>query len=205
MEKLTARQEIVLRELKKFMAKNGFPPTVRELCDLTKLNSTATIQVHLAKLQEKGYIKKSKDKNRTIELLVPNEYLKTKDKNIYEIPLINNPKDNPLYQLVDPNEVLDTTGYFLSKKYKTFALLIDDDSMTNVGINKKDIVFVEEASNIKNGQLVAILTDKDEAIVRRYYKERKYIRLDAENEDYNSFLLDDVTILGKVIGLYRKF
>ena len=73
MEKLTTRQAKVLREIKKYIAKNGFPPTVRELCATTNLTSTATIHVHLDHLEEKGYIKKTKEKNRAIELLVPNE------------------------------------------------------------------------------------------------------------------------------------
>ena len=79
MEKLTQKQEVVLKELKKFMATKGYPPTVRELCALTNLNSTATIQVLLDNLVEKGYIRKEGEKNRTIELLVPNEYQKEQD------------------------------------------------------------------------------------------------------------------------------
>ena len=74
MEKLTNKQEKILNEIKKYIAKKGYPPTVRELCQLANLKSTATIQTHLDHLQEKGYIRKDKEKNRTIELCVTNEY-----------------------------------------------------------------------------------------------------------------------------------
>ena len=68
MEKLTNKQENVLKELKKYMAKKGYPPTVRELCKATNLNSTATVQTHLNTLVQKGFITKDPEKNRTIEL-----------------------------------------------------------------------------------------------------------------------------------------
>ena len=92
MEKLTNRQKFVLDNLKKFMANNGYAPTVRDLCKQTNLNSTATIQMHLNKLQEKGYIKKEGVKNRTIELLVPNEY---SDKNDGVVKLAKAIQNNP--------------------------------------------------------------------------------------------------------------
>ena len=87
MEKLTSKQDLILKEIKKYMAKRGYPPTVRELCKLADLKSTATIQSHLDNLQEKGYIRKDKEKNRTIELLVPNEY-EDKSDNVVSIPLL---------------------------------------------------------------------------------------------------------------------
>ena len=78
MEKITAKQEIILQVIKQLIAKNGYPPTVREIGSKAKLSSPATIHFHLTKLEEKGYIKKDNSKNRTLELLVPNEYLEKK-------------------------------------------------------------------------------------------------------------------------------
>ena len=75
MEELTKRQEDILKVLKKFMAKHGYPPTVREIGSMLNLSSPATTHFHLNKLEEKGYIRKNEAKNRALELLVPNEYL----------------------------------------------------------------------------------------------------------------------------------
>ena len=85
MEKLTARQEYILQVIKKLVAKNGYPPTVREIGAQAHLNSPATIHFHLTKLEEKGYIKKGNSKNRTIEILVPNEFVEKDEKITEEI------------------------------------------------------------------------------------------------------------------------
>ena len=87
MEKLTVKQNYILQALKKLIAKNGYPPTVREIGEETHLSSPATIHTHLKKLEEKGYIKKDDKKNRTIEILVPNEYLEKQEK-IVDVPLL---------------------------------------------------------------------------------------------------------------------
>ena len=78
MEKLTRKQEEVLTEIKKFIAKNGYSPSVRELCELLNLSSTATVFVHMKHLTNKGYIKQVDNKFRTLEVLVPNEFLEDK-------------------------------------------------------------------------------------------------------------------------------
>ena len=87
MEKLTTKQEMILQIIKKWIAKYGYPPTVREIGEEAHLNSPATIHFHLTKLEEKGYITKGNGKNRTIEVLVPNEYLE-KEENVVEVPLL---------------------------------------------------------------------------------------------------------------------
>ena len=87
MEQLTKRQEDILKALMKFMAKHGYPPTVREIGTMLNLSSPATTHFHLNKLEEKGYIWKNEAKNRALELLVPNEYLE-KDEQVVDIPLL---------------------------------------------------------------------------------------------------------------------
>ena len=87
MEKLTHRQSFILQIIKELIAKNGYPPTVREIGEKADLHSPATIHFHLTKLEEKGYIKKGNSKNRTIEVLVPNEFIEKKD-DVVEVPLL---------------------------------------------------------------------------------------------------------------------
>ena len=204
MEKLTVKQEKVLKELKKYIAKNGYPPTVRELCALTNLKSTATIHVHLDQLSSKGYIRKDKDRNRTIEILVPNEYDKKTD-SIVSIPLLGKvTAGNPIEAIERPDEYFDVPASLLNPKKETFSLNVSGDSMINVGIHDNDIVIVEKTKVARNGEIVVAMNEDNEATVKTFYKEKDHIRLQPENDSLEPIILNDVTILGKVVGLYRK-
>ena len=205
MEKLTIKQAKVLQELKKYIANKGYPPTVRELCALTNLNSTATIHVHLDHLATKGYIKKDKDKNRTIELLVPNEYLNQKE-SIISLPLLGKvTAGNPIEAIERPDEYFEVPAYLVNPKKETFSLNVSGDSMINVGIYDNDIVLVERTPVAKNGDIVVAMTEENEVTVKTFYKEQDHIRLQPENDYLAPIILNNVTILGKVVGLYRKF
>ncbi len=205
MEKLTPKQQNVLDVLKKYIADKGYPPTVRELCALTELNSTATIQVHLENLQKKGYIKKDKEKNRTIEILVPNEY-KNMNQSVVSIPLLGKVTcGNPIEAIEVPDEYLDIPVSLIKKDSNVFALTVSGDSMVNVGIYDKDLIIVEKCSDVPNGTAIVAMTDNNEVTVKTFYKEDGHVRLQPENDYMEPIILDDVTILGKVVGLYRKF
>lgn len=204
MEKLTVKQEKVLKELKKYIARNGYPPTVRELCTLTNLKSTATIHVHLDQLSSKGYIRKDKDRNRTIEILVPNEYDKKTD-SIVSIPLLGKvTAGNPIEAIERPDEYFDVPASLLNPKKETFSLNVSGDSMINVGIHDNDIVIVEKTKVARNGEIVVAMNENNEATVKTFYKEKDHIRLQPENDSLDPIILNNVTILGKVVGLYRK-
>lgn len=205
MEKLTVKQAKVLQALKKYIASKGYPPTVRELCALTNLNSTATIHVHLDHLATKGYIKKDKDKNRTIELLVPNEYSNKKE-SIISLPLLGKvTAGNPIEAIECPDEFFEVPSYLVNSKKETFSLNVSGDSMINVGIYDNDIVLVERTPVAKNGDIVVAMTEENEVTVKTFYKESDHIRLQPENDYLTPIILKNVTILGKVVGLYRKF
>ena len=205
MEKLTIKQEKVLNELKKFIAEKGYPPTVRELCKLTNLSSTATVHVHLDHLQNKGYIKKDKEKNRTLELLVPNEY-KNMDDSVVSLPLLGKvTAGNPIEAIETPNEYLEVPAFLINPKKETFSLNVNGDSMINAGIFDNDIVLVERTKNANNGEIIVAMNEKNEVTVKRFYKEKDHIRLQPENDSLDPIILDNCTILGKVVGLYRKF
>jgi len=204
MEKITAKQEKVLNELKKYLAKKGYPPTVRELCNLTNLSSTATVQVHLDHLQEKGYIKRDKIKNRTIELLVPNEY-DIKNDTVVSLPLLGKvTAGNPIEAIERPDEYFDVPAFMINPKKETFSLNVSGDSMINIGIHDNDIVLVERTPVAHNGEVVVAMNDNNEVTVKTFYKEDDHIRLQPENDALEPIILNNVTILGKVVGLYRK-
>ncbi len=205
MELLTYRQQQILNTIKKFIAKNGYPPTVREIGTILNLSSPATTHFHLEKLETKGYIKKNKTKNRSIELLVPNEYL-NKNNDITNIALIGTiTAGNPIEAIENPNEYFSIPTNIIPKKGEVFALHVKGESMINKGINDGDIVIIQKCKNANNGDIVAAMTDDYEVTLKTFYKEKKYIRLQPENDNMLPIILNNITILGKAIGLYRKF
>lgn len=205
METLTEKQKIILDTIKKFIAKEGFPPTVREIGKALNLSSPATTQFHLERLESKGYIRKGKSKNRTIELLVPNEYIES-DNGVVTIPLIGTiTAGNPIEAIENPNEMFSIPVELIPKKADVFALNVKGTSMINKGIRDGDIVLIEKKKTANNGEIVAAMTSENEVTLKTFYKEQGHIRLQPENDTMAPIILSNVTILGKAIGLYRKF
>ena len=194
MEKLTDKQNVILQILKKLIAKNGYPPTVREIGEEAHLSSPATIHFHLKKLEEKGYIKKDDNKNRTLEILVPNEYLK----------LGKVTAGTPIEAIENPEELFSLPANLITTKNDVFTLTVSGESMINVGIYDGDILIVERRNTARNGETVVAMNENNEATVKTFYKEDGYFRLQPENDTMEPIILKECTILGKVIGLYRK-
>ena len=205
MESLTERQNEVLDVIKKYIADNGYPPTVREIGDILGLSSPATIQVHFDNLVKKGYIKKRSNMNRTIELLVENEYLNNDD-NIVSIPLLGKvTAGNPFEAIENPSNYFKIPTELIPRGKNLFALTVDGESMINAGIFDNDIVIIERTKSAKNGDIVVAMNDENEATLKRFYKEKNHFRLQPENDTMEPIILDNVTILGKLVGSYRRF
>ncbi len=205
MEKLTGKQKIILDILKRLIAKNGYPPTVREIGKEANLSSPATIHFHLKKLEEKGYIRQDPKKNRTIEILVPNEYLETQDDKIVEVPLLGKvTAGTPIEAIEMPDEYFSLPTNLISTKNDIFTLTVSGESMINVGIYDGDILIVERRDTARNGETVVAMNENNEATVKTFYKEDGYFRLQPENDTMEPIILKECTILGKVVGLYRK-
>ena len=205
MEKLTTKQEMILQIIKKWIAKYGYPPTVREIGEKAHLNSPATIHFHLTKLEEKGYISKGTGKNRTIEILVPNEYVE-KDDNVIEVPLLGKvTAGSPIEAIEMPDEYFALPTNLFTTRNEIFTLKVSGESMINVGIYDGDILIVERKNTALNGDTVVAMNDNNEVTVKTFYKEKDYFRLQPENDTMDPIILKNVTILGKAIGLYRKF
>ena len=203
MEKLTNKQNLVLDFLKKSIATNGYPPTVREICKALDLSSPATVQVHLNTLENKGYIKRGDSKNRAIELLTNNEYYK---RDSVEIPLLGKvTAGSPIEAIEMPDEFFTIPTYMLPKNKEVFALNVKGTSMIEAGIHDGDIVIVQKQSTANNGDMVVAMTDENEVTLKTFYKEDGYFRLQPENSTMKPIILDKVYIIGKAIGLYRKF
>ncbi len=204
MEKLTKMQEKTLNFLKEFIASHGYPPTVREIGQALNLSSTATVHTHLTSLANKNYIKKDSSKNRTIELLVDNEY-NTQNSEIVQVPLLGKvTAGNPIEAIEKPDEFFSVPAYLIPTKREVFTLKVSGESMINAGIFDDDIVIVQRCNTANNGDKVVAMNDNNEVTLKTFYKESDHIRLQPENDTMAPIILPNVTILGKAIGLYRK-
>lgn len=204
MEELTKRQGDVLTFIKEFMVKKGYPPTVREIGEGLGLSSPATTFTHLSELENKGYIRKGSNKNRTIELLVENEFT-PKSEEIIEVPLLGKiTAGSPIEAIENPNEYFSLPAYLIPNKKEVFTLKVSGESMINAGIYDGDIIIVERCNVARNGEIVVAMTDENEVTLKTFYKENNHFRLQPENNTMAPIILDNVTILGKAIGLYRK-
>lgn len=205
MEKLTKRQEEILNYIKEYIVNHGYPPTVREIGADLGVSSPATIHAHLKNLEEKGFILKKETKNRAIELLVENEFAH-KDENTIEVPLLGKvTAGSPIEAIENPNEYFQLPAYLVPKNKEVFTLTVSGESMINAGILDGDILIVEKQATARNGQIVVAMNEDNEATVKTFYKEKGYFRLQPENDTMDPIILNNVTILGKVIGLYRQF
>lgn len=205
MEKLTKRQEEILTFIKEYIVSNGYPPTVREIGASLGVSSPATIHAHLTNLADKGFIKKEETKNRAIELLVENEFA-PKSENVVDVPLLGKiTAGSPIEAIEQPDEYFSLPTYLLPNNKEVFTLKVSGNSMINAGIFDDDIVIVERKNTARNGEIVVAMTDENEVTLKTFYKEKDYFRLQPENDTMDPIILDNVTILGKAIGLYRKF
>lgn len=204
MEKLTKRQEDVLNYVKSYIVTHGYPPTVREIGKALDISSPATIHAHLSNLESKGFIRKEDSKNRAIELLVDNEYSKVNE-DVAQVPLLGKiTAGSPIEAIERPDEFFSLPAYLIPKNKEVFTLTVSGTSMINAGILDGDIVIVERQSVARNGEIVVAMTDENEVTLKTYYKENGYFRLQPENDTMEPIILDNVQILGKAIGLYRK-
>lgn len=193
---MTKKQEEILNIVTTYIEKNGHSPTVREICKEAGLNSPATVYQHLKLLKGKGYIISDKNKQRTIK--------PAKEINFSSVPVIGTvTAGTPVFAYENIEEYYPLPSHFGSSD-DLFMLNIDGDSMINAGINDGDIVIVKKQSDAENHEIVVALID-DSATVKRLVKTEDKIYLLPENSAYQPIYPDNLTILGKVIGLIRKF
>ncbi len=200
----TKKQKEVLTFIKKFIVENGYPPSIREIGKGLNLSSSATVFVHLKNLEEKGLIRTTNNKFRTIELLVENEYQEQKE-NVIKVPLLGKiTAGNPIEAIENPDTYFDLPASLIPNKEEIFTLKVSGDSMINRGIHDNDIVIVQRQKVARNGEVVVAMTDENEVTLKTFYKEKDHIRLQPENDSMSPIILENCTILGKAIGLYRK-
>lgn len=204
MDKLTKRQEDTLLFIKEYIVSHGYPPTVREIANAINVSSPATVQAHLDCLADKGYIKKGNNKNRTIELMVENEFM-PKSEQVIDVPLLGKiTAGSPIEAIENPDEFFTLPAYLVPNNKEVFTLLVSGESMINAGIHDGDIIIVERRNTAHNGEIVVAMTEDNEVTLKTFYKESDHIRLQPENDTMEPIILSNAFILGKAIGLYRK-
>ena len=157
MEKLTNRQKDVLDYVKSYIANHGYPPAVREIGAALGLSSPATTQSHITALENKGYIKKTNSKYRSLEIVGNNEYL---NEDVVQVPLLGKiTAGSPIEAIETPDEYFSLPAYLIPNKEEIFTLKVSGESMINAGIFDKDIVIVQRQSVARNGDILVAMTD----------------------------------------------
>lgn len=193
------------KEISNFLDKNGYPPTVRELCKIMGVKSPSTIFYYLEKLQQQGKIRKSNNKNRAIELIdyAEEDISSYKNEKSNKIPLLGDvAAGDPIMAFESYDEVYEISDNLFGQS-DLFMLTIKGESMIKAGILNGDKVVVKKQPTANNGDIVVAMLGGS-ATVKRYYKETSQIRLQPENDSYEPIYSTDVVILGKVIGLIRQ-
>lgn len=198
---LTERQMDILNYIKQVIKIKGYPPAVREIGDAVGLSSSSTVHNHLNKLENKGYIKRDHTKPRAIEILDKDNKI---EKDMINVPIIGRVTAGaPILAYENVEDTFPLPFDFIRDE-NVFILNIQGDSMINAGIFDGDMVIVKKQNTAINGDIVVALIE-DEATVKRFFKEKDCIRLQPENELYEPIYADNVSILGKVKALIRKF
>ncbi|MBU5980268.1 transcriptional repressor LexA [Lactobacillus helveticus] len=197
------KQLEILRYIYDTVDHRGFPPTVREICAAVKLSSTSTVHGHLARLERKGLLIKDATKPRALEITDEGKKeLGIKPKRIPVVGVVA--AGHPILAVQDIDEYFPLPPDLENDAGELFMLKIHGESMINACILNGDNVIVKKQNTANNGEIVVAMTDENEATVKRFYKEKDHYRLQPENDTMAPIILPEVTILGKVVGLYRN-
>lgn len=203
-EDLTQKQIEILLYIKSELERQGYPPAVREICKGVGLKSTSTVHAHLEKLEMKGYIRKDPTKPRAIEILDREDDFLLAKKKTLDVPIVGKVTAGSPILAVENIEDTYPVPLELVEGHDVFMLKVQGESMIDAGILDGDLVLVKEQKVANNGDIVVALLDDEEATVKRFFKEKDKVRLQPENQFMEPIYTTNVSILGKVIGLYRK-
>lgn len=212
MAKGNIKKEKIMKFLVDFIGERGYPPTVREIANAVELKSTASAHTYLSALENEGFIKRNPFNSRAIEIVLnENEYEKSQElsEEIIQTETVSLPivgqvaAGTPILATENIEEHFPIpAGY--APHGTLFMLRVKGDSMIEAGIFDGDIIMVKQQQNAENGEIVVALLD-DSATVKTFYKKENKIILQPENSSMEPIIVDNVTILGKVFGVYRFF
>ena len=205
-KKATDKQLRVLSYVKEQIRKNGYAPSVREICQALGLSSTSTVHGYLARLQKKGLLQKVALKPRTIRITdgidsdTPTYY---SSKEMVDVPIVGRvTAGQPILAVENVEDSFPLPVDFVGNS-ESFMLKVRGDSMIEAGILDGDLVLVKKQNAAENGDIVVALID-DEATVKTFFKEKDHIRLQPQNSFMQPIIVPTCIILGKVAGVFRK-
>ena len=193
MRKVTENEKMVF-EFIKDRIEEGYPPTVREICAEFGFKSTATAHRYINNLTAKGLLEKGNNQNRAIRLTGGNGM---------KIPLVGTVTAGIPITAIE--EITDYISFQPARHYSNplFALKVRGESMINAAILDGDMVVIEQTPYAENGDIVCALVDNESATIKTFYKEDGHYRLQPENDTMDPIIVDEVKILGKVVGVVR--
>lgn len=198
--RITAKQSEILEYIKNQILNKGYPPSVRDICEAVNLRSTSSVHAHLETLEKNGYIRRDPTKPRAIEIIDDNFNLTRRE--VVNVPLLGQvAAGQPILAVENITNYFPIPAEYISNE-DTFMLKVKGDSMINMGIYENDLILVRKQSSARNGEVIVALVD-DSATVKRFYKEDGHYRLQPENDFMDPIIVDNVEIIGKVIGLIR--
>lgn len=196
MKKLTPKQQKILEYIAQFIAEQGYPPAVRDICKGVGLKSPSTVHAHIKNLQELGYLEKGEHKNRALTI--------SGMSNVQQVPILGQVAAGAPVLAVEQIEgyvPVDLSGH----AYGThFALRIRGDSMINAGIFSGDLIIVRQQKTARDGEIVVALLE-EEATCKRLSLVDGEVWLLPENDAYAPIDGRNCTILGVVVALYREY
>lgn len=196
---LTKNQKSILDFVRSFQKEKGYPPTLEEIGKEFKLSSLATVYQYLDVLRKKGYVQRKKGHARSIELY------QDRNSGLVDIPLLGTITAGKPVEAIRNPEAIQVPKAMLSKTGRHYALEVVGNSMINEGISDGDTVIVREQPVVEDGEsAVAYLPDRNEATLKKIYREKNRIRLQPANPDMDPFYETNVEIQGKVVGVIRK-
>lgn len=199
---LSAKQKLILSCIKENLRSKGYPPSVREIGEAVGLSSSSTVHSHLTKLESLGYIKRDPTKPRAIDVL---DEAPWRQKTLIPVPLVGTvTAGQPILAVENIEETFPLPAELVGSEDNVFMLSVQGDSMVKAGILNGDYILVRQQRDARNGDIIVALIDNEEATVKRFFKESGRIRLQPENDSIEPIYAQNVSIAGKVIGLFRS-
>jgi len=197
---LSKRQREIFDFIGRYLSKNGYPPTVREIGKAVGLHSSSTVHAHLSKLESLGVLRRDPSKPRAIEVLVE----RAKRAVGRGLPLVGSVAAGaPILAEENIEEYLDVPSV-IGGENGDYVLKVRGESMKDAGIIDGDYVVVRPAEDASNGEIVVALVGDDEATVKRYFREKDHVRLQPENKSMKAIKTRDARVLGLVVGVFRS-
>lgn len=200
-ENLSHRETEIIRYIKHSIQSRGYPPSVREIGEAVGLKSSSTVHNYLCKLEEKGLLRRDPTKPRAMEVLDDD---KESFREMVMVPVLGRVAAGIPLLAVENREDMFPMPVDFAGRGEFFMLRVKGNSMVEAGILEGDLVLVRQQPSVDNGDIAVALLD-DEATIKRFFREDGHIRLQPENYQLSPIIVNDVTVLGKVTGLVRKF